>query len=123
MNKIFNETDALENTAGDRDLLAEVVGFTLEDIPLLIEGISRALDKGDWSEASRLAHKAKGSAGACGAEELYGYALELELAGRDEDPSCSSYLELMKDAFRKFREHSAIRELAALDGPGTASIG
>ena len=59
--KDFDELDALERTAGDRVLLGEVIRFTLEDIPSILDEIDLALKKGKWHETSRLAHKAKGS--------------------------------------------------------------
>ena len=120
---IFDEKDALERTAGDRMLLAEVIRFTLNDIPGIIEGIDRALKAGEWMEVSRLAHKAKGSAGACGARNLYLSTLDLELAGRDGDVLCAAHLPSIVEAFEAFRSHPGVREIASLDAGAEASIG
>lgn len=119
----FDEHDALERTAGDRDLLGEVIRFTLEDLPNLIEGMSVALEEGRFPDTARLAHKAKGSAGACGAQRLYVAALDLEMAGENGDLENTVLLESLKEAFDAFRAHPDVRDLASLDVGGEASIG
>ena len=120
---IFDEQDALERTAGDKALLAEVIRFTLDDIPGILKEIDMALKAGEWMEASRLAHKAKGSAGACGAHRLYLTSLDLELAGRDGDVSCAVHLPPIVEAFEAFRSHPGVCEIASLDAGAEASIG
>ena len=123
MTDVFDETDALEKTAGDRNLLSEVIRFTLEDVPGMLSGIEAALENGELGEVSRLAHKVKGSAGACGARSLYLKALDLELAGREGDAACGEHLPGIDAAFRRFRDHPAVKELASLDPGREASIG
>ncbi len=123
MSEIFEEADALEKTAGDRELLAEVIRFTLNDMPEILNSLARALSVGEWADASRLAHKAKGSAGACGARELYLSALNLEHSARDGDVSCVSNLPHLNAAFENFRKHPAVQQIASLDPHGAASIG
>lgn len=123
MTEIFDQAEALDKTAGDRDLLSEVIRFTLEDMPGILEGISSALENGELNEASRLAHKAKGSAGACGARNLYLRALDLELAGRDGDSNCIEILPPLMEAFDAFRSHPTVIEIASLDPGLSASIG
>ncbi len=121
--KDFDESDALERTAGDRSLLGEVIQFTLDDFPSLIVDIEAALYGRRWPEVAKLAHKAKGSAGACGAQNLYMAALELEMAARDSDENCIRFLPPMVDAFATFRTHPAVQQLSSLDAGAEASIG
>ena len=123
MTEIFDESDALEKTAGDRKLLSEVIRFTLEDVPGMLSGIEAALGNGNLGEVSRLAHKVKGSAGACGARKLYLSALDLELTAREGDSGCADHLPEVDNAFRQFGEHPAVKELASLDPGMEASIG
>ena len=80
MNEIFDRQDAMEKTAGDINLMGQVIRFTLDDFPGILADLREALGNQQWSDAGRLAHKLKGSAGASGARKLYLAALELELA-------------------------------------------
>lgn len=121
--KDFDEDDALERTAGDRELLGEVIRFTLEDMPPLLLDIEASLRKQQWSEAARLAHKLKGSAGACGAQKLYLAALNLELAARDSSSASIQFLSPLTDAFSSFQSQPLVRELSSLDAGTEASIG
>ena len=119
----FDEEDALARTAGDRDLLGQVIRFTVEDFPPLMEDIRKAAGKNAWPDVSRMAHKMKGSAGACGARNLYMAALELELAGKEGDEDCRERLEPVEKAFDAFMAHPRVREIASLDDDADASIG
>ena len=78
---------------------------------------------GDLQDVAKLAHKAKGSAGACGAQNLYMAALELEMAARDSDGNCIRFLPPMVDAFETFSIHPVVRQLSSLDAGADASIG
>ncbi|MDF1567873.1 MAG: Hpt domain-containing protein [Spirochaetaceae bacterium] len=119
----FDVDDALERTAGDRNLLGEVIRFTLEDLPDLIDGMSVSLVEGRFPDTARLAHKARGSAGACGARRLYVAALDLEMAGEKGEVENTALLDSLKEAFDAFRAHPDVREFASLDAGGEASIG
>ncbi len=121
--EIFNETDALEKTADDRELLAEVIRFTLAETPAILKQTEEALAAKEYGEVSRLAHKVKGSAGACGAQAFYMKALDLELAGKEGMDSCTELFSALVSAFQEFREHPGVKELAALDPGAEASIG
>jgi len=121
--KDYDETEALERTAGDRELLEDVIRFAVEDIPRIMDDIETALDEERNGDVARLAHKAKGSAGACGAQKLYMAALDLEMAGRDGDPDCRQRFGALKQSFRGFVDHPEIRRMASLDLGPDASIG
>ncbi len=53
----------LARAGGDPALLAEVIGFFLEDGPPLIETIRQGLADGDYAAVQRAAHSLTGSAG------------------------------------------------------------
>ena len=118
--KDFDELEALERTAGDRNLLVEVIRFTLEDIPAILDEIDLALRDRHWQAAARLAHKAKGSAGAVGAQRLFLAALDLELAARDADSACIRFQPPLAEAFESFRSHPLVRRMSSLDLGGEA---
>ena len=119
----FDEEDALLRTADDRDLLGQVIRFAVEDFPPLMNNIREAVDEGRSSDISKLAHKMKGSAGACGARTLYMAALDLELAGKDGENDLGRYLASIEEAFGAFATHPRVREIARLDDDADASIG
>lgn len=121
--KDFDEVDALERTAGDRNLLGEVIRFALEDMPPLLVEIEDSLRNNELPETARLAHKIKGSAGACGAQKLYMAALNLELAARDFSSASIQFLPALKDAYNAFQDHPLVREHSSLDAGTDASIG
>ena len=116
----FDESDALERTAGDRSILSQVIRFTLEDIPQIIKELELSLEAESWQEAARLAHKIKGSAGAVGARMLYLAALDMELAARDSDPDCQRFLAPLLSSFDTFSSLPAVMNLSSLDVNGKA---
>ena len=119
----FDEAGALEKTAGDLSLLGEVIRFTLDDFPEMINGLEAEIKAGRNAEVARIAHKAKGSAGACGAERLYIAALNLEMAGRDGDGDWKDLIREIKAAYDAFAGHPRVLYLAALDADNVTSIG
>lgn len=121
--KDFDELDALERTAGDRELLGSVIRFALEDIPPLVQEIEKSLESEMFSDAARMAHKVKGSAGACGAQRLYLAALNLEMAAREGSSSSLQFLNPLSEAFETFQSDTHVRRLASLDAGPEASIG
>ena len=56
-------TPMLARVGGDRELLAEVIGFFLEDGPLLIETMRQGLADGDYAAVRTAAHSLIGSSG------------------------------------------------------------
>ena len=75
---------ALERTGGDRELLEELIGVFLHEIPGLDAGrCERRLERGDAAEVQRIAHTIKGAVDSCGASRAYDAAMLLERMGRD----------------------------------------
>ncbi|MBX3437977.1 MAG: response regulator, partial [Planctomycetaceae bacterium] len=52
---------ALQVVQGDRELLTEVVGAVLEEVPRLLRELEQAIDAGDARSIQRLAHTIKGN--------------------------------------------------------------
>jgi CheY-like chemotaxis protein len=57
-------------SAGEPDIVTEVVALFLQDAPARVVGIREAVDRGDLPTAGRSAHTLKGSAGHLGAKTL-----------------------------------------------------
>jgi len=70
---------------GEPDVLAEVLGIFLEEVPRRIQRLRIALAAGDIVEVARSAHSLKGSAGNIGAADLYDICTRLDAQARDGD--------------------------------------
>lgn len=126
---VFNKEEALASTAGDQELLRQVLRFTLEDLPPLLGEAAALLRSASAAELARTAHKIKGSAAACGAEKMYLAALELETAARDakdirdENPGFQNLYVSLEKSFEEFSKDGQVLQLASLDADSPASIG
>lgn len=72
----------LEAFEGDRILLAEAVGFFIEDYPPIVDNIHQSLTADDGDGLKRNAHSLKGMLGNFGAHRAYRLAAQLESMGR-----------------------------------------
>ena len=68
----------LARVGGDRELLADVIGFFLEDGPTLITTIRNGLVDGNYTAVHRAAHSLAGSAGNFDATAVTALARNLE---------------------------------------------
>jgi two-component system, sensor histidine kinase and response regulator len=78
-------TKALERLGGDEQLLHDVIGIFLEDIPKHMTSLRQAVAQGDAEALAKTAHSLKGELGYVGILELSQKAHELEEMGRKRD--------------------------------------
>lgn len=83
MPSVINVSRALERMGGQRQLLKEVAQFFIEDVPLLYEALTKALEIEDHAEAERAAHSIKGLASNFDALELQETAAQMERLVRE----------------------------------------
>jgi two-component system sensor histidine kinase/response regulator len=83
----FDFTAALHYVGGDRELLDELLGIFVEDAPVRMEAIRRAIAGGEAPELTREAHTIKGSLKVIGATTAAGLAQGLEALARDGNMS------------------------------------
>lgn len=76
----------LRATMGD-DFLPELIMAYLEETPLLIKDLQKALEDGNAQAFQRLAHSIKSSSASLGALEFSAQARELEMIGKSGDLS------------------------------------
>jgi len=69
---------ALENLAGDRELLMEVLDTFIETIPKILDDLHNAVSNGDASRLAAAAHSLKGAAANVCAEPIRRTARRLE---------------------------------------------
>jgi PAS domain S-box-containing protein len=79
----FDFSAALNYVGGDRALLDELLTIFVEDAPLRVEAIRRAIAVGAAAELTREAHTIKGALKVIGATAAAGLAQGLEALGRD----------------------------------------
>lgn len=108
--EVLDRIELLARVDGNRDLLAELVRLFVQERPLLLESMERALRDADGAELARAAHKAKGAFANLSARGAQKTATELELLARRGE------LTLARDVFLRLRlqAHALEAELLAL---------
>jgi PAS domain S-box-containing protein len=76
---------ALERVGGDRELLGEIVGLFLDEVPDLLSQARAALTRSDAATLERAAHTIKSTAANFGTGPVIDLALTLELVGHSGD--------------------------------------
>lgn len=82
---IFNLDEALARVDGDRQLLGELAALFLEECPLMLAEIRKALVRHDAKALLYSAHTLKGSVGNFGVLPVVEAAFTLEKMGRQGD--------------------------------------
>ena len=85
---VFDAMLAPERVDGDKDLLLEIAGLYLEDVPRVLPELRRATADFDVKAIEHLAHSIKGSVGNVGGLAAHEAALRLEervKAGGEEE--------------------------------------
>jgi PAS domain S-box-containing protein len=80
---IWNETNALNQLDGDRDLLYDMVGLFLTEAPKQLAALSKAKENGDLMALFQLAHAVKGTLGHFCADYALACASLLEQTARN----------------------------------------
>jgi signal transduction histidine kinase/CheY-like chemotaxis protein/HPt (histidine-containing phosphotransfer) domain-containing protein len=90
---LWNKEAALSGLAGDEDLLQGMIAVFLDEAPVQLSDLQKALDRYDLPALANLAHTLKGSASYFCAETAINYAIRLEDAARANNQS-EDYLQL-----------------------------
>lgn len=75
---------ALERLGGDEGLLQEVAQLFLDEYPMLMSDIRRAIETSNANQLERAAHSLKGSVATFGSEAACQAAFALEKLGREQ---------------------------------------
>ncbi|VAX39359.1 BarA sensory histidine kinase (= VarS = GacS) [hydrothermal vent metagenome] len=89
--------EALAITGGDAELLYELIDVYLEEEPLLVLEIEKAVTAENGGQLQAAAHKLKGAVRSFGAGTLFDLCLQLETAGRNKQTAGS------QNIFRQLR--------------------
>lgn len=82
----------LEETVGDREFVAELIGDFLDGLPAQLAALRAASDGGDQEQLHRIAHTLKSNAATFGAESFARACRELEQAARGGEPAAAGDL-------------------------------
>ena len=77
----FDPSEAMSVVAGDRQLLADMVGLFCAESPRMLGAIRESVRDGDGTALARAAHALKGSVGNFGKSESHRMAAALEKKG------------------------------------------
>ncbi len=100
--EVLNLKRLNESTAGDAELIRELVGLYLEDSQERVPEMVAAAGAGALAEVGRLAHGLKGASLSMGCEEAAAAFLELETLGRDGNGEhIATVLEQAQAAWRR----------------------
>ena len=75
----------LEQCGGNKDIGEVILDEFLAQVVADIQEIEACLASGDLSQAGRVGHRLKGSAGVLGADKLYDICVSMEMAGKNEN--------------------------------------
>jgi HPt (histidine-containing phosphotransfer) domain-containing protein len=88
----LNMDNVLESLGGDRDLLRDVLGILLEELPTHMAKLRQAIASGNAEAIEHLAHSIKGELGYLSLSEVSRNASDLEASGREANIAISASL-------------------------------
>lgn len=74
-----------EMAEGDEDFINSVISVFLEEVPQDLEDLESAIEKGDYENVYKLAHKIKPNVDLLGMEQSRAVALDIETLGKNPD--------------------------------------
>ncbi len=72
-----------EMAEGDEDFVTSVVSVFLEEVPMDLDGLEKAIAERDYENVYKLAHKIKPNVDILGMEQTRARALEIETMGKN----------------------------------------
>jgi two-component system, sensor histidine kinase and response regulator len=111
----FDHASALERVEGDLELLTDLIGIFLEDLPRQVDALRKAVEDQDPNRIEQEAHRLKGAAASLGATAVSAGAARLEQSGRERNCAAaqSEWIQLepeiarLESAFRDFHPEAA----------------
>lgn len=113
---ILDVEGTLARFGGDADLLAELAGFLLDDLPPVFSNLRQAVSSKDAARVRGTAHAIKGLVAGCGGVRATHVAQEIEDAGQRGDIARAAALIEPLDAelqqltleLREFRKRNSV---------------
>lgn len=92
---VLDREELMGRVGGEKELFDEIIALFLQDAPLQMDKLEKAMEKRDKKTIAGQGHAIKGAAANIGAHALRDAAFEMEKAGKTDD------WEVMDKAFRK----------------------
>jgi len=99
---VFDRASFMSRISNDGEFARQIIETFLEDVPLQLEALARAIDAGSVDKAANFAHRMKGASANLGCEALRETAGDMEAAGRAGD--MDAVRELFPDLQKKFED-------------------
>lgn len=87
-----------EMADGDQDFIHSVISVFLEEVPVDLAGLEKALEEENYQQVYQLAHKIKPNVDLLGMEQTRAAALEIETLGKSE-----ANMSEIKDVFPRLK--------------------
>ncbi|PWL37324.1 Hpt domain-containing protein [Flagellimonas aquimarina] len=81
---IYNLDKINEMAEGDQDFITSVISVFLEEVPVDLEALEKAIAERDYENVYKLAHKIKPNVDLLGMEQTRATALEIETLGKSD---------------------------------------
>jgi HPt (histidine-containing phosphotransfer) domain-containing protein len=81
---IYNLDKINEMAEGDQDFITSVISVFLEEVPVDLEALEKAITERDYENVYKLAHKIKPNVDLLGMEQTRATALEIETLGKSD---------------------------------------
>ncbi|WP_396590353.1 Hpt domain-containing protein [Allomuricauda sp. R78024] len=81
---IYNLDKINEMAEGDHDFITSVISVFLEEVPIDLEALEKAIAERDFENVYKLAHKIKPNVDLLGMEQTRATALEIETLGKSD---------------------------------------
>ena len=102
--EIFDSKTAMDRIGNNKKLFDEYVSIVIQDIPISLDKLNKALSGHDFKTITAQAHSVKTMAATIGANLLRNVALEVENSGRSGNIEAIHKLAInLNDEFERFR--------------------
>ncbi len=100
---VFDKKGLMDRVLDDEDLVQELIGEFLIEIPQRLEDLNKSLERGDANQIRYQGHTIKGTSGNMGAIALQKVAARIEAAGQADDIETATILaEQLRQQFQIF---------------------
>jgi len=98
---VFDHQGLFNSVLGDQDLYNELLGVFKEELPIMLNALEKAVQRGDMEQIRLSAHTLKGAAGNIGSPALLTSALEIEQLAVDAVPERTAAVAAVMERLRQ----------------------
>ena len=107
--EVFEKADLIDRLMGDEELAKEILEGFMEDVPLKVAALKKAIDDSDAESVRQEAHSLKGASANVGAPVLREVAYQIEVAGKENDlEKAESHIPNLNEQFEMLKKTLAL---------------